>query len=308
MASKTKPAKHAARKQSAPNKKTSTARRKKPQRAKILAQGIGVVSSIGFSGTKFENQFLQGANVAAVQSSEGDYDRYRMATAVQHYNDDPAIGLIVSVGGLSTAMEVLASATKPWIALIGGAPGTFPSSQLTFFRGAVSLESYTYNKQRLKHLTDNKGIQLPNICLLVNKNNPSISAVETHDWPSHASPPIAIGQYGANDPNALDHAFDNIPANVTVVMLSGDPYFQDKKDRLVPAANQWVGGAGKQYVVYPFRDYKDAQPPPTSGKRICHGPSLTAAYYRLGQQAASVLSGGGGFPIDKRPIGNPDET
>jgi hypothetical protein len=146
MASKTKPVKLAARKQSAPNRKTSTARRKKPQRAKILAQGIGVVSSIGFSGTGFENQFLQGANVAAVQSSEGDYDRYRMANAVQHYNDDPAIGLIVSVGGLSTAMEVLANATKPWIALIGGAPGTFPSSQLTFFRGAVSLESYTYNK------------------------------------------------------------------------------------------------------------------------------------------------------------------
>ena len=242
MASKRRRAKHATRKQSSTRKKTSVARGKKSPRIKILAQGIGVVSSIPFANTEFENQFLQGANVAAVQSSDGDYDRYRMATAVQAYNDDPNIGLIVSVGGLGTAMEVLANATKPWIALLGGAPGTFPSSQLTFFQGAVSLESYAYNKHRLKHLTDNKHILLQNICLLINPNNSSVSGVERHDWPSQASPPIAVGQYGVNSQNALDHAFDNIPANVTAVVISGDPYFQDNKNRLVGAANAWVAG------------------------------------------------------------------
>jgi hypothetical protein len=42
---------------------------------------------------------------------------------------------------------------------------------------------------------------------------------------------------------------------------------------------------------------KDAATHPTANKRICHGPSLK-----------DVLAGGGGFNLDKQPIGNPDET
>jgi hypothetical protein len=53
---------------------------------------------------------------------------------------------------------------------------------------------------------------------------------------------------------------------------------------------------------------KDAATHPTANKRICHGPSLKDAYKMLGQWAAAVLAGGGGFNLDKQPIGNPDET
>jgi hypothetical protein len=310
MANKRKPAKQAARKQSTAKKKAAPKERRgnKPPRHNILAQGIGVVSSIAFTGTDYETQFLQGAGVAAVQSSDGDYDHHRMATAVQGYNDDPNIGLIVSVGGLGTAMEVLANATKPWIALIGAAPGTFPSSQLTYFRGAVSVESYPYNTQRLQYLTQTKHIPLGNICLLFNPNS-SCSAVETHDWPSAASPPIAVGTYGSNDTTAFPAAFNSIPLNVTVVVISGDPFFQDRKDDLITAANAWLSGsATRQFVVYPCKEYKNGTTKPTANKRICHGPSLKNAYNKLGQRAASVLAGGGGFNLDRQPIGNPDGT
>ncbi|TMJ22237.1 MAG: hypothetical protein E6G96_19960 [Alphaproteobacteria bacterium] len=243
-----------------------------------------------------------------------------MATAVQTWNDDTAhIGLIVAVGGVGAATVALNNATTPWIALIGGAPASFPSSPLSFFKGAVSLESYTYNAQRRAHLTapharGGKGIPLQNICLLYNPNS-ACSATEAHDWPAQ-SPKVSAGinQHGLNDPITLWNAatqtgaFDTIPANVQAVVVSADPFFQDNKNPLVTAANNWVGQAGtNRLVCYPMPEYKTAQPNPTPRKRIFHGPSLEKAYTELGRRAASFMRNGTAFNLSKQQLDNPDE-
>jgi hypothetical protein len=307
-------AKQSMRKRSVAKKAThkKTGRKKTTQKKIRLAQGIGIISSIKFHGTVLEGEFKRGANIGADPPyADGSYDRVMLAAAVHRFNKDASIGLIVAVGGLGSAMEAFSNATKPWIALIGGAPGSFPSSTLSWFYGGVSVDTYARNVDRIRHLTNIHHIQLQDICLLFNPNS-ECSATETNAW--GGATPVAAGRnaYGVNDVATYGPAFASIPANVKAVVVSADPFFQDTKDDLIDAANGWVNNAPmgtNRRVCYPLQNYANTGKAhqPQAGHHTLHGPELKNAYYALGQKAATILSSGMASTLDPVPIGNPQD-
>jgi hypothetical protein len=318
-------AKRAARKRPAVRKathKTTSARtastRKAAQQKNRLGNHVAVVSSITFHGTALESEFIAGARIGRDRlhhedDSNGTYNRQKLAKAIHRFNKDDSIGLIVAVGGLGSAMEALSNATKPWIALIGGTPGSFPDSPSKHFRGAVSLEAYVHNDDRISHLTAAHGIPLSQICLLYNPNS-ACSVSELCAWEAlGGAHSVAAGRNdgsGENDSTTYGSAFDAIAGSVRAVMISADPFFQNTKDQLIDAANDWVNAAGtSRRVCYPLRDYANGRATahqPQAGHCTLHGPKLEDAYRRLGQMAAEVLSGTSS-PVVTLPIGRPED-
>src|ERR1043165_3877085 len=108
-----------------------------------ITQGIGVLSSISFNGTRLASAFQKGLSNPGiyinVQDNRG-YDPKSLHHAVQLLNNDVKVGLV-------TAQEASKNtgATLPFISLVGGTPGHFPSPGQGYFRGGVSLETFAHN-------------------------------------------------------------------------------------------------------------------------------------------------------------------
>jgi len=262
-------------------------------------QGIGVLSSIPFAGTKLAAAFDKGFGRAGIYANIKDncgYDAASLQAAVQALNNDIKIGLIVTVGGLIAAQEAARStgATLPFISLIGGTPGNFKGGG--YFRGGVSLESFAHNPHRIAHL---KSLKIPEekICLLSNPNS-FMSPLERTAW--QAAPRGGVfdagGTAGAGSPNSTatyKAAFGKISAaGMMAVVVSADPFFQATMDDLINEANQWIKAGQGRRICYPLHDYANpsGKCQPIAGHTL-YGPDLMEAYALLGQMAAKFLAG-----------------
>lgn len=266
-----------------------------------VTQGIGVLSSISFDGTNLADAFKKGLGnpriYINVQDNRG-YEPKSLHNGVQVLNNDTKVGLIVTVGGLVSAQEAAkpTGATLPFISLVGGTPGHFPSPGQGYFRGGVSLETFAHNPHRVAHL---KGLGVPEskVCLLSNPNS-HMAAAETAAWVLKGRGPVitagaSAGLGTSNSAATYRPAFAAIAgAGMQAVVVSADPFFKETMDELIDAANSWVSEGKDRRVIYPLHDYANVSGKckPARGHTF-HGPLLEEAYELLGKMAASFLAG-----------------
>jgi hypothetical protein len=267
----------------------------------LPTQGVGVVSSIAFSGTKLADAFQTGLSRPEIYMTIKDncgYNPKSLHKGIHALNNDVHVGLIVTAGGLVVAQEAAKAigATLPFISLIGGTPGDFPSVGQGYFRGGVSLETFAHNPHRVAHLKA-LGIPESKVCLLSNPNS-FMSPAETNAWVAAGRGPVisagaSPGTEPANSVATYAPAFAAIEAaNMQAVVVSADPFFKDTMDDLIDAANRWLAGGKGRRIVYPLHDYENGAGKcrPLAGHTL-HGPDLYEAYELLGKTAAEFLAG-----------------
>ncbi len=267
----------------------------------LPAQGVGILSSISFSGTKLADAFQKGLSRPEIYVTIKDncgYDPKSLHKGVHALNNDLHVGLIVTAGGLIVAREAAkpTGATLPFISLIGGTPGAFPSVGQGYFRGGVSLETFAHNPHRVAHL---KGLGIPEekVCLLSNPNS-FMSPTEMAAWVAAGRGPVigagaSPGMGSTNSVATYPPAFAAIEAaHMQAVVVSADPFFKDTMDDLIDAANRWLAGGKGRRIVYPLHDYGNAtgRCKPSAGHTL-HGPDLVEAYESLGRTTAAFLAG-----------------
>jgi hypothetical protein len=285
---------------------------KKPgKRKRFISQSIGIVTSITFSGTQLETSFKRGLNMPNVPITilplKPSYDNVALSGAVTTFNSD-GTGLIVTVGGLVSAIAAQVGAHKPWICLVGGTPGSFPQSPGGNFYGGISLESYEHHGAHVNHQHSGHNIQVQDICLL---NNPAstMAPTELQKWNAlGAAPPVPAGWNGKrNDAATYPGAFARIPPNVRAVVVSADPFFQQTMDDLIDAANNWSAPARR--VSYPLQSYANVggHTQPLPQHHTLQGPDLEQAYQDLGAKAAAILANGLPSTLDRMGPGTPHD-
>jgi len=266
-------------------------------------QGIGVLSSISFGGTALAAAFRKGLgrDVPMNVKDNRGYDAKSLNEALQALNNDVELGLIVTVGGLVVAQEAAkeTGATLPFISLVGGTPGIFPSLGQGYFRGGVSLETFAQNPHRVAHLAT-LGVPESKICLLSNPNS-YMAAAETAAWMSGGRGPVikagGTSKGSSNSTTTYRPAFAEIAKTGMVgVVVSADPFFKETMDELIDAANGWITQGKGRRICYPLLDYENptGKCKPAPGYTL-HGPILEEAYELLGRMAADFLA--------SRPIG-----
>ncbi|MBV9627549.1 MAG: hypothetical protein JO230_05560 [Xanthobacteraceae bacterium] len=249
-----------------------------------IVQGIGIVSSIPYNGTNLQTKFIEGLNMPLLTPQYQDklgYNSKKLADAVQDFDSDATVGLIVTFGGIVAWIAAMLNASKtPFISLIGGMPGNFPPPPSGTFVGCVNLQSFAQDQNRITHL-GTKGFAPAQICLLYNPNS-SMAAAETTNW--GGAPPVSADN-GVSDPTKFAADFSNIAE--PAVVISADPYFQHHRNELIKAAN-----ASNKYITYPLQVYaNNSGTQPTRGKTTLQGPDLDASYKLVGQMASTFLAG-----------------
>ena len=275
----------------------------KKHRHEALAQVVNVVSSIGI-GQAFKTHFEAKLNAAGAHITPTYYPHLDygsgLANQIRQFNN----GLLVTLGGLVSFVASVASAQVKFISLIGGTPqingNRFPTpSNGSTFWGAVSLESYAGNAQRIRYLgRAPHNYQTSQISLLYNPNS-FMANVEVQNWPNSNVQPGGVDPNGNNSAQYYAAAFQNIATQA--VVISADPYFQHTKDDLVAAAN-----ASGQYICYPLYNYQNSNPPPEPHGATLYGPKLEDAIDSLGTMARDVLTKNQANPnIELVPLGSP---
>lgn len=263
-------------------KKPSTKGKRKGKAG--LTLGIGVISTIRVP-TPLRTAFKSGLNnpnVVIKVEHALSYNRNKLKAKILQFNADETIGLILTVGGLVAYQAAALFATKPFLSLVGDAP----VNPAALCYGGVSMQSYRSNPDRVTYL-GGKGFAPAQIGLIQNPNS-AMATAEKAAW-TGARPTLTAGvnANGDNDPTTYPNDFANIPANLTAIVLSADPFFQDTKDDLVAAAN-----SANRYMCYPLQDYAAAAPAPTHLKATAYGPALADPYTLMGERAGSVLTSG----------------
>jgi hypothetical protein len=271
--------------------KKKTGRRKGKRRGSNLdlVQGIGVVSTI-FLSREMKDEFRAGVadpTVVIKFRHVGSYKKNKLKKKIARFNRDPAIGLIVTAGGSKTYEVAKTDATKPFISLVGVEPANPPD----LCHGGMTLNSVEKNPDRVDYMHMQKGKSKLDIALVHNPNS-AMAAKELANWATlNAGPVIAAGKDATadeNDSSTYEDAFGkDMPANVTAVVISADPFFQETMDELVDEANK-----SARFICYPLQDYFDASPRPLQGNATLFGPGLKASYKTLGVRAKTVLTTG----------------
>jgi hypothetical protein len=263
------------------------------QKARALpVQGVGIVSSIAYSTTRHQQEFTAGLNRPDIVPQYQDhlgYDNNTLSTAIQDFDNDPSIGIIVTFGGLIVWNATMnAAVNKPFISLIGGTPGNFPKQSQGTFIGYVNLNTYVSDLSKIGYLKNKLKLNDKDICLLYNPGSLMAPAeISSLNW-SGATPVPALN--GINNPSnfSLDLSKIAQPA----VVISADPYFHHNREYLIAAAN-----ASGKYICYPLLSYRNINGTnkPIKGMATLYGPDLngkSGGYYLVGQQTAAFFATG----------------
>ena len=256
-----------------------------------LAQGIGIVSSIGYD-AKMTTAF--NAGLGALNPTQTVLDKLKFKTqkiqaAIQQLNADTSIGLIVTFGGNFTWNVASQYATKPFISLVGGLLPNNPQPPSGQFMGAVSLESWDTDAARIADLVQVKPRVNESEIWLLYDPRASMTPTELDNWTGGGAMPATNG---ITDPTKFSLDFANIPNTAKAVVISAAPYFLQQREDLIKAAN-----ATNFYICYPLVRYRNAggttQPKPNQttlfGPDLCEG--ATNAYELMGAMANTILSG-----------------
>jgi hypothetical protein len=107
---------------------------------------------------------------------------------------------------------------------------------------------------------------------------------------------------GKNDANRYLADLQKADAKgITTLIISADAFFQDTRNKLIKAANDWIElrRPGERHVCYPLADYKNEKGShkPKGGASSWYGPSLRDAYYALGVVAGLALEATAPMPF-----------
>jgi hypothetical protein len=251
---------------------------KRVRRSAMPAARIGILSSIPFSDTAFEIAFNRGFGGTPHQINDDlGYEEKVLDKALRTLNQN--VDLIVTVGGLTAALQAARLAEKPFISIVGS---TTRLTGAALFHGAVDLESVKRNRDRILQ-QQQFTIQEDEMCLLLHSNS-AMAAEERSDWPNSNIVPV-VGDRRTNWTQTYTDAFQSIDSkDWKAVIISADPFFTKTAHALVPIAKDWANAVGGR-VCYPFFEYGAHGP---AHRHTLHGPKLKVEYERLGRKAAYV--------------------
>jgi hypothetical protein len=272
-----------------------------------VPQGIGVISTIKFTGPPLEVNFKNGVRdgyrpgpfpyYAQPQENLG-YDDQKLRNAIDVLNKDGQVGLIVTVGGAAAAIAAkkYVANNKYFLSVFAAAPD-FDATVTGSFWGGIDLATAQYNSNRLDYLCNKLlHIKPQQVCLLSNPDNIAWRHAEEATW---TGGPII----DARDPGEFVKAFSdfNKDGNLQAMIVSGAPTFQDQKDKLIGEANNY-----NKHVCYPFQIYANqGKVPPKKGHHTLYGPKLATAYYNLGTKVGKALDGSKASTVDPADLDGP---
>jgi putative tryptophan/tyrosine transport system substrate-binding protein len=230
-----------------------------------------------------EGGFVEGQNVAIeFRWARGNYSLLPMLAA-DLVSRQAAI--IVAAGGEPSGLAAKAATTTiPIVFGIGGDPVkaglverfSRPGGNVT----GVTLLTNLMEPKRLGLLRD-LAPGVPLIGVLINPNFPP-AALQLQQIEEAAR---AIGQRiivaKASNDDALETAFASlVQGGAGALLVTADPYFDTRRDRIVAFAGQQ-----RLPAIYQFREYAVA------GGLLSYGVSITDAYRQYGSYAARILKG-----------------
>jgi putative ABC transport system substrate-binding protein len=236
-----------------------------------------------FRGGLKEGGFVEGENVAIeFRWAHGDYSRLPALAADLVGRQ---VQVIVAAGGEPSALAAkAATATIPIVFGIGGDPVQLglvaslnrPGGNVT----GVTLLTNLMEPKRLGLLRDlAPGAQL--VGTLINPSfPPSVRQLQQVEEAARAiSQPIVIAN--ASNDDELETAFASlVREGVGALLITADPYFDTRRDRIVAfAARQRLP------AIYQFREYVVA------GGLLSYGVSIVDSYRQYGAYAARILNG-----------------
>jgi hypothetical protein len=276
------------------------------QRAMLLTQGIGIATSIGYDAAMtaaFDAGLAPLTPTQTLPLNPGQvyvppaldklgFKTPNIQTAIQKLNADTNIGLIVTFGGNVTWNVANQYATKPFISLIGDVLPNTPPPPTGHFAGAVTLDSFKTDIDRISDLVNVKPkVQATDIWLLYDPRT-LMAPAELNNWTGGGAIPATNG---ISNPANFSMDFANIPNTAKAVVISAAPYFLHQREELIKAAN--AAHASSLYICYPLLRYRNngGTNQPTHGMTTLLGPDLcegaSNAYRSMGVMANTVLSG-----------------
>jgi hypothetical protein len=268
---------------------------------------VGVVSAISMKGKNFETVFTGG--LAAVDATiqiraikdKNDY-KHGNTTSIESWVKTLSLtcDLIVTVGGaVAYEAAINAPSTKPFISVLGAIPKQpYP----TLFRGGVSLSSLAmYNGAVQTLMGAPFRLGNPQICFLYNPNNdfsddPNglFADNELNYWTNTVNANVmAAGpnNHGDNDDATFAPAIQALATTPRKgIVVSADPFFQDKRETLIAAANRYWLNDNTRFICYPSFAYRNLDGTrPTASQSAIYGPNLEEAYFLAGQLAGTYV-------------------
>ena len=262
-------------------KKVKKVRKSSKSRGRAPRNDIGVLSAISFDGELLKS-FEKGLGGTPRIESNLGYDSKAIDAALDRLKKLPGMKLIVTVGGLVTALRA-AAGNQPFISLVGDSDSLTSNKD---FRGAVDLESFKRNSARISG--QNQFLKGGEEVGLLSNLNSSMRSDEQANWPNKNIVTIDVntGTKSKDLPAIYQGAFSSFSASVKAVIVSADPFFTQTASDLVKAADAWVKASGGR-VCYPLFEYGDSSP---KGKHTKHGPILLKEFEKLGKKAKHVAS------------------
>jgi hypothetical protein len=276
-----------------------------------IAQGIGIVSSIGYDAKMIAafNAGLSPLNPTQTVWEKLKFKTDKIQAKIVAFNNDPSIGLIVTFGGNFTWNVADQSAAKPFISLIGGMLPTSTMPGSGYFAGAVTLDSFGTDTARIDDLVNvMPKVQASEIWLLYDPRA-FMTPAELGSWAGGGTTPATNG---ISDPTKFNLDFANIPNTAKAVVISAAPYFLHQREDLIAAAN--AAHASSLYICYPLLHYRNngGNNQPTHGMTTLLGPDLcegaSNAYLSMGVMANTVLSGQAFNPANPALVHAPQRT
>src|ERR1700730_2842798 len=278
---------------------------------------VGVVSTIRMKGATFETVFTNG--LEAVDSTvqirairdKNDY-KHGNTNSIQNWIKKLSLtcDLIVTVGGAIAYEAAVTASSKPFISVLGAIP---KQPYRTQFRGGVSLSSLDmYNGAVQTLMSAPFSLRNAQICFLYNPNNDfsddpnSLFADnELNYWENTVNnanvTPAGPNNQGNNDDAMFAPAIQALAATqLKGIVVSADPFFQDKKESLITAVNTYWLNDNTRFICYPSFAYKNVGGTrPRTAQSVIYGPNLEEAYFLAGQLAGTYvnsLKGGTDLP------------
>jgi len=231
-----------------------------------------------------EQGFVEGRNVyVEYRWAEGHFDELD-ALAAELVTD--GVALIAATGGMRSALAARnATATIPIVFVLGSDPVQLrlaaslsrPGGNAT---GTTILTTELAPKRLglLYELDPN----IRNVAILVNPASTTaddeIEDVKVAAESTKRPQPLVLKARSISEINA---AFASaVEQQVRAFIISADPFYMAQREQLLGLAEN-----GRMPVIYPFREFVD------DGGLMSYGPSLAAAYYRVGVAAGRILKG-----------------
>jgi hypothetical protein len=262
---------------------------------KLLQKPMILASTIKLN-SRLRDAFETGAGQRPLYYDGIDYDQIKQKIQVV----DGPNRLIVTAGGLIAFEAAKQYATiSNFVSLVGAEP----SGNIGNCYGGVTLKSFDANSARVDFLVEKKGRARAAIGLFCNPNSP-ITQKEVQNWQTipGVNQTVAYGGNtgGHNDSSHYLGELNAADGGIATLIISADPFFQDTKEKLIKAANDWVAArpAGTRYICYPLADYENVNgTPPTPNTASWYGPRLSEAYGLLGTCAAIALTATSPLPF-----------